>query len=229
MAKQKRTKTKAKQGAPRQPAPEAAPVKRGRRKATEAKLENLLATAAELMAQKGYDNMSIRDVARATGYSLAGMYYYFDSKEQLLFQIQRNTFESLVTEQEAAVQRAKSAKAKLEALVRNYLDFFLRHTNELKVCAFEHESLKDAAYEEVRDIRHRWYRLLAGIVADLTGLDPAADDASIRHYTLFIFGMLNWIFMWFDERRDTPIETLGDEMIHMIFHGLPRQTKNKKG
>lgn len=207
-----------------------APREPARRPATEAKLDNLLAEAAKLMAVKGYDNTSIRDVARATGYSLAGMYYYFESKEDLLFQIQSNTFTRLVEEQQAALARVDDRWFKLHTVVMTYLGFFARHRSELKICAFEIESLQGDAYERVRDIRHRWYELVASIVADIMELNRATlhDEKLVRHHTLFIFGMLNWLFMWFDDKRDMPLDRLGLEMVQMIFNGLPSRYPDSK-
>jgi hypothetical protein len=37
---------------------------------------------------------------------------------------------------------------------------------------------------------------------------------------LFVFGMLNWIFMWYDPERDQPVERLGDEMVDLLLGGL---------
>ena len=73
----------------RSPEP-AAPVPRGRRarKATLQKLDQVLASAAELIAEKGFEAMSMRDVSAAVGGSLAGLYHYFDSKEELLYELQ---------------------------------------------------------------------------------------------------------------------------------------------
>ena len=38
----------------------------------------------------------MRDLSRATGMSLAGLYYYFESKERLLYLIQKHTFSTIV-------------------------------------------------------------------------------------------------------------------------------------
>ena len=49
---------------------------------------DILRTAAVIFAEKGYHQASIRDIARATRVSLSGLYYYFQSKEELLFLIE---------------------------------------------------------------------------------------------------------------------------------------------
>jgi len=189
------------------------------------KLERLLGTAAALMARQGYDQTSIRDVGRETGYSLAGMYYYFASKEDLLFQIQQRTFASLLAEQEREVKRGQTPEEKLEFLVRNYLDFFTRHANELKICAFEIESVKGEQYGEIERLRRRYFRLAHGVVRELMGGNGrgAAASSHVRHFTLFIFGMLNWVFLWHDPRRDGSATRLADDMLRLILNGLPRE------
>ena len=44
------------------------------------KLEFILRTAARIFAEKSYHSTSMRDISRATGVSLAGLYHYCKSK-----------------------------------------------------------------------------------------------------------------------------------------------------
>ena len=67
------------------------------------RLAEILAHATEVFCDKGYDAASIRDISRASGTSLAGLYYYFRSKEQLLYLIQRDAFETLLSRLEKPV------------------------------------------------------------------------------------------------------------------------------
>lgn len=204
--------------------PEFAPVDRFRRPETDQKHEQLLAVAARLMAAKGYADTSIRDVAREAPCSLGGVYYYVRGKDELLFQIQQRTFLALLDEQRGAIAGIAAPDEKLRQIVRTYLAFFIRHTNELKVCAYELESLHGEKFDEIREIRREWYRIVAEIVGEIVGRPhkPGREDRHVRHRTLFIFGMLNWIFMWFDSARDEPIDKLAADMLDMIFNGLHR-------
>lgn len=186
------------------------------------RLELILSSAATLMARNGYGQTSIRDVARETGLSLAGMYYYFKSKEDLLYKIQHRTFASLLEEQEEVVSGVTDARERLRRLIRNHLSFYTRHFNEMKICTFELHSLTENRYRDVEELRRRYFRITAGIVGEILDGDGHSGDreAEARHYTLFIFGMLNWIFMWFDPERDAPLEDLSDRLIHLALHGL---------
>jgi TetR/AcrR family transcriptional regulator len=184
---------------------------------TAPKLEKLLAAAAGLMAARGFTETSIRDVAGETGFSLGGMYYYFRNKEDLLFLIQSNTFGSLLALQEESLAAGGTPAERLRRLVHNHLAWFVSHFNELKVCTFELQSLQGEHYDSVAALRRRYFACVAGVVRELTGDD---DEARVRHRTLFVFGMLNWIFMWYDAERDQPVERLGDEMVDLVLGGL---------
>ena len=189
---------------------------------TAPKLDHLLGVAAGLMASRGFSQTSIRDVANETGISQGGLYYYFENKEDLLFLIQERTFSELLALQEAAVAEGGDAEARLRRLVRNHLHHFVAHFNELKVCTYELESLNGERYAAIADLRRRYYRCLAEIVAEVWGLsgDRAGNDDRVRHASLFVFGMLNWIFTWYDAARDEPVDCLGDEMIALVLSGL---------
>jgi TetR/AcrR family transcriptional regulator len=186
------------------------------------RLELILTSAATLMARNGYSQTSIRDVALETGLSLAGMYYYFQSKEDLLYKIQHRTFASLLAEQEEVVAGRGDAAERLRLLIRNHLSFYTRHFNEMKICTFELQSLTGDRFREVEALRRRYYRIMAGIVSELLDgtAPPDGRETSARHYTLFIFGMLNWIFMWFNPERDAPLEDLSDRLVHLALNGL---------
>src|SRR5258708_13832007 len=60
------------------------------------RLAEILAHATDVFCKKGYEGASMRDLSRASGMSLAGLYYYFESKERLLFLIQKHTFSTIL-------------------------------------------------------------------------------------------------------------------------------------
>src|SRR5437588_2079723 len=60
------------------------------------RLAKILTHATNVFYEKGYAGASMRDLSRSSGKSLAGLYYYFESKEKLLYLIQKDTFTTIV-------------------------------------------------------------------------------------------------------------------------------------
>jgi AcrR family transcriptional regulator len=196
----------------------------GQTSRTAPKLDRLLSAASSLMAARGFSQTSIRDVAAETGFSLGGLYYYFKNKEDLLFLIQEKTFGALLELQEKTVAAGGTAEERLHRLVKNHLAYFLSHFSELKVCTFELESLQGERYENIAQLRRRYFLCMARVVGEMDGVpaDKVEHHREVRHRTLFIFGMLNWVFMWYDPDKDAPVDRLGQEMVDMVMNGLNR-------
>src|ERR1700688_1321396 len=92
----------------------------------QAKLQSILRHAAQVFSEKGYEGASIRDISRSSGVSLAGLYYYIKSKQELLYLIQIHTFKTIVARLEKRLPEATSPVDKLRVLVHNHLDYFLQ-------------------------------------------------------------------------------------------------------
>src|SRR6476619_8562163 len=61
------------------------------------RLARILVHATNVFCDKGYAAASMHDLSRASGVSLSGLYYYFESKEELLYLIQKDTFSTIVS------------------------------------------------------------------------------------------------------------------------------------
>ena len=95
------------------------------------KLEMILRHAARVFAEKGYEGASIRDISRASDVSLSGLYYYVESKQKLLYLIQIHTFRTILSHLQRDLQGVTNPAVRLRILVRNHLEYFLRHPMEM--------------------------------------------------------------------------------------------------
>src|ERR1700758_5030465 len=89
------------------------------------RLAEILAHATNVFCEKGYEGASMRDLSRASGMSLAGLYYYFESKERLLFLIQKHTFTTIVQRLKSRLDGVNDPEQQIRIFIRNHLDYFL--------------------------------------------------------------------------------------------------------
>jgi TetR/AcrR family transcriptional regulator, cholesterol catabolism regulator len=182
------------------------------RSAYDEKLESILRTSAAIFAEKGYHQASIRDIARATGVSLSGLYYYFNSKEELLFLIQDHAFGTLQAGLERQLAGELEPQRRLRLLMENHLRYFIANTSEMKVLSHESESLTGEFRERVNARKRRLTETAMEILRELRpegGID-------LRVATFALFGMMNWLYNWHRPERDVPVERLVDDL-HRIF------------
>ncbi len=67
----------------------------------------------------------MRDLSRATGMSLAGLYHYFQSKERLLFLIQKHTFTTIVEKLKARLEGVTDPEQRIRIFILNHLEYFV--------------------------------------------------------------------------------------------------------
>lgn len=183
------------------------------------KLQQILKASAKIFAEKGFHRTSIRDIARAAGMSLAGLYYYFRTKEELLYLIQEQCFLNLLRRWEEATKFEGDVRVRIRIFAENHLGFFLHNMNEMKVMAHEDESLTGEFREKIIDLKRRYVKILTDLVAELQSRD-GVKGVDLRVAALSLFGMMNWIYTWHRPGRDLPLPELLDQMLRIYFFGL---------
>ncbi len=194
------------------------------------RVDEILAHATAVFCEKGYEGASMRDLSRATGMSLAGLYYYFESKEKLLYLIQKHTFTTILSHLRERLEGTADPEQRVRVFIRNHLEYFLSNQQGMKVLAHEDEVLKNSYGDEVRAIKREYYRLCLGLLEDLKRAESL--QFSGRLAVLSLFGMMNWIYTWYNPRVDADAGALAGEMADIFLSGVrgpqkpPRRRKN---
>lgn len=183
------------------------------------KLQSLLKTAAKIFAEKGFHHTSVRDISRATKMSLSGLYYYFTTKEELLYLIQERCFVTLLEHWEQIDAPGLDVRGRIRAFAENHLGFFLHNMPEMKVMAHEDESLTGEFDAKILVLKRRYVKVVMDLLGELQE-KSAGQAIDLRLATFTLFGMMNWIYTWYQPKRDLPIPHLIDQMLRIYFFGL---------
>ncbi len=183
------------------------------------KLDAILRQAAAVFCARGYHQASIRDIARSTGVSLAGLYYYFSSKQELLYLIQRHTLEKILAQARSALAALDDPEERLRTFVRLHLKFFLERPNEMKVLTHEAGSLADGRRREVNALKKSYTRLCFDQVEALKRVRKL-KGLNTRAAVLSLFGMMNWIYTWYRPDVDPDAETMAQCMAEIFLRGV---------
>lgn len=171
--------------------------------------------AAEVFAARGFDRSSIRDVAKASKMSLAGLYYYYRGKEEMLFDIQRTAFETLLDLHAVALAGIRDPAEKLHKVIEVHLTFFANNIAEMKVMSRESETLTGEFEEQLGEMKRRYVRLVRGIVEELAR-ERAVRPVEPAVAAFLLFGMMNWMYTWYDGQRDGSAHDVA-QAVHSIF------------
>ncbi len=183
------------------------------------RLGQILKHAAQVFYDKGYDRASIRDIARQADMSLAGLYYYFRSKEELLFLIQKHVFTELLETIQGELRATSDPIRQLEIFIQNHLGYFIGNLVEMKVLSHEYECLKGEYREGITTLRREYYKVAEGIVEKLTS-GQAGTPVKPRIAVLGLFGMMNWLYTWYRPEIDGSAEEVAAQISTLYLKGL---------
>ncbi len=190
------------------------------------RLAEILAHATEVFCKKGYEGASMRDLSRASGMSLAGLYYYFESKERLLYLIQKHTFTTIVQRLKARLEGVSNPEERIRIFILNHLEYFLANQAAMKVLSHEAEVLKNGFASEIAAIKREYYRICVGLLDQLKG--EHSLQFSTRIGVLSLFGMMNWIYTWHNPRVDADAASMAGEMGDVFLRGVMADGKRRK-
>src|SRR3990172_5531518 len=180
--------------------------------------EQVLKAAAAVFAARGFHQASVREISNEAGISLAGLYYYFPSKADLLFRIATSAFDVILEKLEEALSSVSDPEERVRAFIKNHLEFFLSHMNEMKVVTREPGFLDGEFREIVAGKQRRYYLRSIEILKGLNATHWSAEG--LRASALSLFGMINWIFAWYRPEKDGDAKRMADQMTDLFLYGF---------
>jgi TetR/AcrR family transcriptional regulator, cholesterol catabolism regulator len=188
------------------------------------RMSEILAHATDVFCEKGYEGASMRDLSRATGMSLAGLYYYFESKERLLFLIQKHTFTTIVARLKKRLEPVSDPEERIRVFILNHLEYFLANQAAMKVLSHEAEVLKNGFAAELAATKREYYRICVALMEQLKRERDL--EFSTRLAVLSLFGMMNWIYTWHNPRVDADAASIAREMGDIFLRGVTTGRKS---
>jgi TetR/AcrR family transcriptional regulator, cholesterol catabolism regulator len=188
------------------------------------RLSKILDHATAVFYEKGYEGASMRDLSRVTGLSLAGLYYYFESKEELLYLIQKHYFTVVVERLQKRLEAVSDSEVRVRAFILNHFEYFLDDNYKAtKVLSKEDDVLAGHLGSEVTALKRRYYRCCADIVEALK--QEKKLDFNTRVAVLSLFGMMNWIYTWHKPQVDPDAIALARQVGDIFLAGIKSSVK----
>ena len=164
----------------------------------------ILDSALALFRQEGFDSATMRDIANKARVATGAAYYYYPSKDAIVMDFYRRSFEEMQPKIEAALEQVKGLETRLRALIQVKLDHFAPNRDVLRALlrngADPRHPLSPFSTEtkEIRDMDIDWFRR---ILVDC-GM-PIPHDLEPHLPGVLWFFQMGVIFFWvIDESPD---------------------------
>jgi AcrR family transcriptional regulator len=179
--------------------------------------QEVVAVAARLFAERGYQATSITDLIEATGLAAGGLYHYIGSKEQLLVRICDQLMEPLLAEARAIAEAGRPAGVTLRELIRAWVAHIEQHRHHMLVFQQERLALeRQPQWRKVRRQRRAFEAILERLLerAERERVLELPDRGLVLRALL---GMVNTTAQWLRPRGRLSAVEIADGYYEMLI------------
>ena len=178
------------------------------------RINTIAKVSAQLFGIKGYLQTSVEDIAAAVRVTKGGVYHYFPNKTEILYFICSTYVDLDLEGLERSLSELQKCTEKIKFIVFRHINHYVSHTAAAKTLLNEAYNLPPRYLREVRARERRYFEIVCGVISEFLGTKSSKDLVTTLTFTLF--GMMNWIYSWYDPKGAMNPEELS-QLIYEVF------------
>jgi AcrR family transcriptional regulator len=181
----------------------------------------IVEAASALYATRGFNGASVADLAERCKTSKSLIYHYYQSKEDILFDVMISHVRALDEAAREAVAGEVVAPEKLRRLAHAFMELYVGAADRHKVLLNELDNLDDKRRAEIVKIQRGLIEIVQRLLAEI---QPALKRRASESYAaaMLFFGMINWTHTWFDPSGPVSADAIADMAVDVTLGGLAR-------
>jgi TetR/AcrR family transcriptional regulator, cholesterol catabolism regulator len=189
------------------------------------KRDSLTEGIAKLFYEMGYEKTSTRDIAKTIGVPNSALYYYFQSKQEMLFAIIDGLMENVVLNLKENIEPIQDPEKRLLLIIQDHINSFVSHKYESKALIYDDHCLEGDFRKIVQEKERRYFALVRDTIGEIIRNFNVRIDANVAAFSLF--GMLNWIYKWYDPNGKVAPNDLSRQIFRIILTGVKGAEQDK--
>ncbi|MDB5281005.1 MAG: transcriptional regulator [Bacteroidota bacterium] len=185
------------------------------------KKAEILKTAAKVFRTKGYHATRIQDIADALGMHKGSLYYYIETKEDLLKGLVEDILEQSVELLSNIHNTQHRPHEKVRLCIESHLHLFHNNLDAFGVFINEDLELINKTSDKdvfglMKEYEHGWMELFT------EGIKTGEFDKN-KNYKIIvkgIFGMLNWSYRWYHVKSGYTMKEVSEVFSDLILNGI---------
>ncbi len=190
--------------------------------------EEIFSAAARIFNEMGYAATSIQDVADAVGILKGSLYYYIDSKEDLLFQVIEDVHQGALERLEEWRAIEGSALVKLRAFIEGHVENNARNLEKIGVFFHDFRSLSPKRREQIVAERDLYDEFVRQLVREGQEEGVICADVDPKLTAMAILGMMNWLYQWYRADGTNEPTDIAREFANLVLAGVACEDGNCK-
>jgi TetR/AcrR family transcriptional regulator, cholesterol catabolism regulator len=195
------------------------------KKVSMSKEQEIITVAARLFKEKGYRATTLEDIAAAVGMLKGSLYYYIQSKEELLYIVVREPVRQIYNQLEEIVHSHAPTKIRIAQAFANHLRLFHQHYPHMAVYLHDYHHLMQKLQKDVIETPKHYQRLWATLLQQGIDAGELRNDLDVQVTVYAILGMCNWVYRWYNPEGKRSAEEIAAIFTTLVLDGLSREDK----
>ena len=179
--------------------------------------------AAQLFVEKGVESTSLSDIANSLNITKAGLYYYFESKQELVYRIVELGLDNVKNEVLDPARKIEDAEERLKFIVFNHARLAAEGNHAVIIVSHEMNSLSFTQREAILKRRREYFEFVRDTLVEIQS-DAKLNDVDMTTATFTLFGMILWLSRWFRPNGKLTVEKVCQDVCDMALKGLLRNS-----
>jgi AcrR family transcriptional regulator len=180
----------------------------------------IIEAAARIFKEKGYAATSIQDVARAVDILKGSLYYYIDSKDDLLFEVIQEVHQQGLENLEKTKHASGSALERIHAFVVNHASFNAGNLAQMTVFFHDFRSLSEERRRVIVKERDLYDQYLRSLITEGQEQGSVRSSVDPKIAAFWILGGMNWMYQWYRPDGPQSMEEIALEFADLAVHSL---------
>lgn len=157
----------------------------------------VLDAGIDLFWREGYSAASVAGIAERVGMLKGSLYYYVDSKEDLLMRIIQESHDEAVMILGEIAALEQPALERLRTFVERYVIWSLNNLERVGLYFREWRNLTGERRATVRDQRKAFEHFVAELIVAAQAAGEAPDEQDAHTLTFFVMSAVNSTWTWY--------------------------------
>lgn len=182
------------------------------------RIMKIAGVASQLFGTKGYLETSMDDIAAAAKVTKGGVYHYFGSKTEILYFICSTYVDLDLENLEESLKGINQRAEKIKFIIFRHIEHYATHEYAARTLLNEAYCLPFKYFKQVKAREKQYFRIVTRVLSEYLGPRAKKDIVTALAFTLF--GMVNWIYSWYDPRKSLKPKELSNLIFEIFTAGV---------
>ncbi|MEW5913627.1 MAG: TetR/AcrR family transcriptional regulator [Thermodesulfobacteriota bacterium] len=190
------------------------------------KKKAMIKSAAKAFGRKGFHAATIEEIASHLRMTKGSLYYYFSTKEELLFEAHRASLNEVLENINNIIDSSDSPEVKLRKTIIGHLNILAQDYEGAFLLQQEY-ILPENYKSQITELRDEYEKKFRKIIEDGVN-DGLFKNTNIKISTYCMLGAINWFLRWYSSQGPMSSEQIGEAFADFFINGLRRQPEAER-